>query len=73
MEVVKKYEKCVWCNKALQPIGNARLIGANHEDWESRTSHKKCWIENEMKRGLKRPPPSEEFKRVMHVDLSCET
>ena len=69
MEVVKKYEKCVWCNKALQPIGNARLFGAKHTDWQERNTHKKCWVENELTRKKKRPPPSEEFKRVMHVDL----
>ena len=68
MEVVKKYEKCVWCKKALQPIGNARLFGANHPDWEERNTHKKCWIENELKRKRKRPPPGE-FKRVMILDL----
>ena len=67
MEVVKRYEKCVWCNKVLQPIGNARLYGANHKDWNERSSHKKCWIENELKRKKKRPEG--QFKRVMQVDL----
>ena len=55
MEVVKKYEKCIWCNKPLQPIGTARLFGANHKDWVDRNSHKKCWIENEFKNKKKRP------------------
>ena len=64
MEVIKIYEKCIWCNKSLVPIGNSRLFGANHKDWESRTSHKKCWIENELKSKKKRPPaPYEQPKR----------
>ena len=67
-EIHKKYEKCVWCNKALQPIGNARLFGANHKDWESRTSHKKCWVLYELKGGLKRPQPSD-FKRVLKLNI----
>ena len=38
MEVVKRYDKCVWCNKSLTPIGHARLFGANHPDWQERNT-----------------------------------
>ena len=55
MEVVKKYEKCIWCNKPLQPIGTARSNGYKHNDWVDRNSHKKCWINNELKAQKKRP------------------
>ena len=67
MEVVKRYEMCVWCNKSLTPIGHARLFGANHKDWIGRSSHKKCWIENELKR--KKKKPEGEYKNVMVIQL----
>ena len=69
MEVIKKYDKCIWCNKPLQPIGNARVFGANHKDWEGRNSHKKCWIKNELKGNMKRPIRSEQPKIIMTLQL----
>ena len=36
---------CTFCDKPIrQPIGNARKNGRNHDDWEDRTMHKKCFI-----------------------------
>ena len=67
MEVVKIYEKCIWCNNSLVQIGHSTLFGANHRDWITRNSHKKCWIENELKR--KRKKPEGTYKRVMKLDL----
>ena len=67
MEVVKRYEMCVWCNKSLTPIGHARLFGARHDDWDERNTHKKCWIENELKR--KKKKPEGEYKNVMVIQL----
>ena len=69
METIKKYDKCIWCNKKLVPIGHARLFGANHKDWEGRNSHKKCWIENELKGNKKRPIRSEQPKIIMSLQL----
>ena len=69
MEVIKRYDKCIWCKKPLVPIGHARLFGANHKDWEERKSHKKCWIENELKGKKTRPIPSEQPKRIMTLKL----
>ena len=65
MDVVKKYEKCIWCSKTLVPIGHSRLFGANHNDWKYRTSHKKCWVENELKCKKKRPQPEGNYKNVL--------
>ena len=67
MELVKKYEKCIWCNKCLQPIGTARANGYKHNDWSSRNSHKKCWIENELKQQKKKPEG--EYKNVIFLEL----
>ena len=67
MEVVKKYEKCIWCNKSLTPIGHARLFGANHKDWKGRNSHKKCWVENELKQKCKKAEGT--YKNVMVIKL----
>ena len=67
MEVVKRYNKCIWCNKQLQPIGTARSNGCKHNDWSSRNSHKKCWIENELKN--KREKPKGAYKTVMVIEL----
>lgn len=69
MEVVKRYDKCIWCNKSLTPIGHARLFGANHKDWSTRNTHKKCWIENELKAQKKRPIPSEQPKRTVLIQI----
>jgi len=67
MEVVKKYENCIWCQKPLQPIGNARANGCKHNDWIGRNSHKKCWIENELKQKSKKPEGI--YKNVMVIQL----
>ena len=68
MEVVKKYEKCIWCNKSLTPIGTARSNGRKHNDWQYRSSHKKCWIENELKQQNKKPE-GKKYKTVMMIEL----
>ena len=67
MEIQKQYNECIWCQKPLQPIGNARILGANHKDWVGRSSHKKCWIENELKN--KRKKPEGTCKNVMVIEL----
>ena len=67
MEIIKKYEKCIWCQKPLQPIGTARSNGYKHNDWVDRNSHKKCWFEHELKN--KKKQPEGEYKRVMKIDL----
>ena len=33
----------------------SRSNGKQHSDWSNRFSHKKCWYQNEVQRGLKRP------------------
>ena len=38
---------CEHCDKPLTPIGTSRKNGKNHNDWYSRTLHKKCWKELE--------------------------
>ena len=35
--------KCIVCNKHLVAIGNARTNGKNHNDWNTRKLHKKCF------------------------------
>ena len=49
------YDKCIWCDKQMCAIGHRRSNGADHKDWLQRSSHKHCWIENELKRALPRP------------------
>ena len=34
---------CLMCLRPLQPIGRARSNGRDHDDWDSRELHKKCW------------------------------
>jgi hypothetical protein len=41
--MIKK--KCTYCGKFLQAIGNARKNGKLHNDWSTRSLHKKCFIE----------------------------
>ena len=36
--------KCTECMIPLVNIGNARLNGRNHTDWDTRKMHKKCFI-----------------------------
>lgn len=68
MEIQKQYTNCVWCKKSLTPIGHSRLFGANHKDWIGRNTHKKCWIENELKQ-QKKKPEGIEYKNVMVIEL----
>ncbi len=35
---------CHCCGGKLVPIGDARINGARHRDWQSRRYHKKCWL-----------------------------
>ena len=43
---------CLYCNKTLVPIGNSRINGKFHDDWQTRKYHKKCYfeIQNEQNR-----------------------
>jgi len=36
---------CSLCDKPLKSIGYARKNGKSHADWDTRTLHKKCWLE----------------------------
>ena len=38
---------CMHCHKALVSIGHERKNGKAHNDWNSRTLHKKCWKEKQ--------------------------
>ena len=67
MEITKQYNKCIWCQRPLQPIGTARANGYKHNDWSSRNSHKKCWLENELKN--KRKKPEGEYSNVINIEL----
>jgi hypothetical protein len=40
-----KAKKCQLCNKGLPTIGNMRMNGKDHNDWDGRQYHKKCWKE----------------------------
>jgi hypothetical protein len=38
--------RCEHCGRPLVAIGRARVGGkATHDDWDTRTLHKKCWRE----------------------------
>ena len=39
-----KNKNCTICDLPLTAIGNSRKNGKNHDDWESRVFHKKCWV-----------------------------
>ena len=39
------YVHCTYCGNNLVPIGDDRANGKDHPDWDTRTLHKKCWIE----------------------------
>lgn len=34
---------CIYCDKPLVPVGNKRSNGKNHNDWNERKHHKKCF------------------------------
>ena len=36
--------KCEECGGKLVAIDNRRLNGKDHDDWDTRKYHKKCWI-----------------------------
>jgi hypothetical protein len=36
--------RCRYCEGTLVSIGNSRVNGAGHKDWNSRKYHKKCWV-----------------------------
>jgi hypothetical protein len=38
-------EKCNHCLKSIVAIGHGRKNGKNHNEWNSRKYHKKCYIE----------------------------
>lgn len=38
-----KKHKCVYCGKVLVKIGRKRVNGKNHDDWDDRKYHKKCF------------------------------
>lgn len=51
--------KCIRCGGVLVPMGKARDNGKSHNDWASRTMHKKCWkkqqeIERQQRIAMKR-------------------
>lgn len=35
--------KCQYCNSKLVPIGTSRRNGKGHDDWDTRSLHKKCF------------------------------
>tara|TARA_R110000868_G_scaffold230762_2_gene484019 strand:- start:779 stop:946 length:168 start_codon:yes stop_codon:yes gene_type:complete len=37
--------KCLLCKKTIVAIGTSRENGANHNDWNNRKYHKKCYKE----------------------------
>jgi len=46
-ETTRNQRKCTICKKAIVAIGNKRTNGKDHKDWETRETHKKCWIEDQ--------------------------
>lgn len=36
---------CKHCGTKLMPIGNSRINGRAHNDWDTRKLHKKCWLD----------------------------
>jgi hypothetical protein len=47
---------CARCGHTLRVIGTARKGGKKHQDWATRTLHKKCWKEEK-----------EEQDRIEHI------
>ena len=43
---------CTFCDKPLKAIGIARKNGKNHNDWEGRELHKKCYKQQQTKEEL---------------------
>ncbi len=44
-KLIMEKKGCQSCGKRLIPIGNNRINGKNHNDWNGRIFHKKCWKE----------------------------
>ena len=44
-KIAREKKKCLHCFKRLVPIGFSRGNGKNHDDWDTRFLHKKCWKE----------------------------
>ncbi len=45
---------CEKCGKPIKKIGTARKNGKDHDDWDTRTLHKKCWKEEQEYKALQR-------------------
>lgn len=35
--------KCLLCGKTIVAVGKSRKNGKNHDDWDTRQYHKKCY------------------------------
>ena len=44
-KLIMEKKGCQLCGKRLLPIGNNRINGKDHNDWNGRIFHKKCWKE----------------------------
>lgn len=44
---------CLACGRHLVPVGRSRMNGKDHNDWEGRQYHKKCWKEYQKEVELK--------------------
>jgi len=45
-EFMRARRVCFLCGSRLVTIGHDRINGKDHEDWEGRMLHKKCWLES---------------------------
>ena len=62
--------KCEWCGKHLCVFGDVRENGKkSHTDWETRSDHKKCWINY----GLKGNDPPLFWKRQYDPEFKLVT
>ena len=44
-QIINERKLCIKCLRKLVPIGHARDNGKNHNDWNDRQLHKKCFKE----------------------------
>jgi len=42
--MIREITHCIECDGKLVAAGNARVNGRNHNDWETRKTHKKCFL-----------------------------
>lgn len=63
---------CKLCEGRLVPIGNARINGADHYDWNTRLYHKKCWLEIKYPRCGEKMDKDENGKCVECNDVECD-